>query len=180
MSSCTSSRWRDGQPRPENRGSFNLTQEGAPDERDQHCQSAASAYDRRHGRASSSTRTRSAATSIAASGSPPGSNARPIRRRPPTRGSIPKCGPQVLRYGGSVSREGGRRGGGDRADRASEAGAGARLAGKALDRGAAVPEHERRSRAGLFADGIVEDVVTGLSHIKWLFVIARNSSAVYK
>ena len=28
-----------------NRGSFNLTQEGAPDERDQHCQSAASAYD---------------------------------------------------------------------------------------------------------------------------------------
>src|SRR5208337_354242 len=49
MSSCTSSRWRDGEPRPENRGSFNLTQEGAPDERDQHCQSAASAYDRRHG-----------------------------------------------------------------------------------------------------------------------------------
>src|SRR5208337_2281203 len=37
--------------RPENRGSFNLTQEGAPDDRDQHCQSAASAYDRRHGRA---------------------------------------------------------------------------------------------------------------------------------
>jgi adenylate cyclase len=31
-----------------------------------------------------------------------------------------------------------------------------------------------------FADGIVEDVVTGLSRIKWLFVIARNSSAVYK
>src|SRR5271165_2466204 len=49
MSSCTSSRWRFGEPRPENRGSFNLTQEGAPDERDQHCQSAASAYDRRHG-----------------------------------------------------------------------------------------------------------------------------------
>jgi TolB-like protein/Tfp pilus assembly protein PilF len=31
-----------------------------------------------------------------------------------------------------------------------------------------------------FADGIVEDIVTGLSRIKWLFVIARNSSAVYK
>jgi adenylate cyclase len=31
-----------------------------------------------------------------------------------------------------------------------------------------------------FADGMVEDIVTGLSHIKWLFVIARNSSAVYK
>ncbi len=31
-----------------------------------------------------------------------------------------------------------------------------------------------------FADGIVEDIVTGLSRIKWLFVIARNSSFVYK
>ena len=31
-----------------------------------------------------------------------------------------------------------------------------------------------------FCDGMVEDIVTGLSHIKWLFVIARNSSFVYK
>ena len=31
-----------------------------------------------------------------------------------------------------------------------------------------------------FADGIVEDIVTGLSHIRWLFVIARNSSFIYK
>ena len=31
-----------------------------------------------------------------------------------------------------------------------------------------------------FADGMVEDIVTGLSRIKWLFVIARNSSFVYK
>jgi adenylate cyclase len=31
-----------------------------------------------------------------------------------------------------------------------------------------------------FADGMVEDIVTGLSRIKWLFVIARNSSSVYK
>jgi adenylate cyclase len=31
-----------------------------------------------------------------------------------------------------------------------------------------------------FVDGIVEDVITGLSRIKWLFVIARNSSFVYK
>ncbi len=31
-----------------------------------------------------------------------------------------------------------------------------------------------------FADGMVEDIVTGLSQIKWLFVIARNSSFVYK
>jgi TolB-like protein len=31
-----------------------------------------------------------------------------------------------------------------------------------------------------FADGMVDDIVTGLSRIKWLFVIARNSSFVYK
>ena len=31
-----------------------------------------------------------------------------------------------------------------------------------------------------FADGVVEDIVTGLSRIKWLFVVARNSSFVYK
>jgi TolB-like protein/tetratricopeptide (TPR) repeat protein len=31
-----------------------------------------------------------------------------------------------------------------------------------------------------FADGMVEDLITGLSRIRWLFVIARNSSLVYK
>ncbi|HEY7610920.1 MAG TPA: tetratricopeptide repeat protein [Alphaproteobacteria bacterium] len=31
-----------------------------------------------------------------------------------------------------------------------------------------------------FADGITEDIITALSHIRWLFVIARNSSFVYK
>jgi adenylate cyclase len=31
-----------------------------------------------------------------------------------------------------------------------------------------------------FADGIVEDIITGLSRIKWLLVIARNSSFIYK
>lgn len=31
-----------------------------------------------------------------------------------------------------------------------------------------------------FADGISEDLITGLAHIRWLFVIARNSSFVYK
>jgi TolB-like protein/Tfp pilus assembly protein PilF len=31
-----------------------------------------------------------------------------------------------------------------------------------------------------FADGIVDDIITGLSQIKWLSVIARNSSFVYK
>ena len=55
-----------------------------------------------------------------------------------------------------------------------------RAARQTFDRGAAVPEHERRSRAGIFRDGMVEDIITGLSRIKWLFVIARNSSFVYK
>jgi TolB-like protein len=31
-----------------------------------------------------------------------------------------------------------------------------------------------------FADGMVEEIITGLSRIKWLFVIARNSSFTYK
>jgi len=31
-----------------------------------------------------------------------------------------------------------------------------------------------------FADGLVEDITTGLSRFKWLFVIARNSTFVYK
>jgi adenylate cyclase len=31
-----------------------------------------------------------------------------------------------------------------------------------------------------FADGMVEDIITGLSRVKWLFVIARNSSFAYK
>jgi TolB-like protein/tetratricopeptide (TPR) repeat protein len=31
-----------------------------------------------------------------------------------------------------------------------------------------------------FADGMVEDITTGLSRIRWLFVIARNSSFTYK
>ena len=36
------------------------------------------------------------------------------------------------------------------------------------------PEHE------YFADGIVEEIITALSRIRWLFVIARNSSFTYK
>jgi TolB-like protein/tetratricopeptide (TPR) repeat protein len=31
-----------------------------------------------------------------------------------------------------------------------------------------------------FADGMVEDIITALCHIRWLFVIARNSSFTYK
>jgi TolB-like protein/Flp pilus assembly protein TadD len=36
------------------------------------------------------------------------------------------------------------------------------------------------SEQDYFSDGIVEDIITGLSRIKWLSVIARNSSFVYK
>jgi TolB-like protein/Tfp pilus assembly protein PilF len=31
-----------------------------------------------------------------------------------------------------------------------------------------------------FADGVVEDIITALSRVKWFFVIARNSSFTYK
>jgi len=31
-----------------------------------------------------------------------------------------------------------------------------------------------------FTDGITEDIITGISKLRWLFVIARNSSFVYK
>jgi adenylate cyclase len=31
-----------------------------------------------------------------------------------------------------------------------------------------------------FADGVVEDIITALSRVRWLFVIARNSSFIYK
>src|SRR5215472_9481593 len=31
-----------------------------------------------------------------------------------------------------------------------------------------------------FADGMVEEIITALSRIRWLFVIARNSTATYK
>ena len=31
-----------------------------------------------------------------------------------------------------------------------------------------------------FADGVVEEIITALSRMRWLFVIARNSSFTYK
>ncbi|WP_027551737.1 winged helix-turn-helix domain-containing protein [Bradyrhizobium sp. Cp5.3] len=39
-------------------------------------------------------------------------------------------------------------------------------------------EHSRE--AAWFADGMVDDIITGLSRIRWLFVIARNSSFVWR
>ena len=31
-----------------------------------------------------------------------------------------------------------------------------------------------------FADGMVDEIITGLSRIKWLSVVSRNSSYIYK
>lgn len=44
----------------------------------------------------------------------------------------------------------------------------------------AVLPFENTGYAGWFADGMVDEIITGLSRIKWLFVIARNSSFVYR
>lgn len=44
----------------------------------------------------------------------------------------------------------------------------------------AVLPFDHSGDAGWFADGMVDDIITGLSRIKWLFVIARNSSFVYR
>src|SRR5205085_9200438 len=35
-------------------------------------------------------------------------------------------------------------------------------------------------RQDYFADGIVEEIITDLSRVRWLFVIARNSTFIYK
>ena len=44
----------------------------------------------------------------------------------------------------------------------------------------AVLPFEYSGDAAWFADGMAADIITGLSRIKWLFVIARNSSFVYR
>ena len=36
------------------------------------------------------------------------------------------------------------------------------------------------SEQDYFADGITEDIITALARLRWLFVISRNSSFVYK
>jgi serine/threonine protein kinase len=38
----------------------------------------------------------------------------------------------------------------------------------------------RDAEQDYFADGMVEEIITGLSRIKWLFVISRNSTFIYK
>jgi TolB-like protein len=44
----------------------------------------------------------------------------------------------------------------------------------------AVLPFEHSGDAVWFADGMADDIITALSRIKWLFVIARNSSFVYR
>jgi TolB-like protein/Tfp pilus assembly protein PilF len=44
----------------------------------------------------------------------------------------------------------------------------------------AVLPFEHAGDADWFADGMAADIITGLSRIKWLFVIARNSSFVFR
>ncbi|MBR0995662.1 winged helix-turn-helix domain-containing protein, partial [Bradyrhizobium japonicum] len=44
----------------------------------------------------------------------------------------------------------------------------------------AVLPFEHSGEATWFADGMVDDIITGLSRISWLFVIARNSSFVWR
>ncbi|XUM24998.1 winged helix-turn-helix domain-containing protein [Bradyrhizobium oligotrophicum S58] len=44
----------------------------------------------------------------------------------------------------------------------------------------AVLPFEQSGEARWFADGIVDDIITGMSRIRWLFVIARNSSFVWR
>ena len=56
----------------------------------------------------------------------------------------------------------------------------AAVAGQALDRGAAVRQPLGRRRHERLADGITEDIITDLSRFRELFVIARNSTFVYK
>ena len=46
--------------------------------------------------------------------------------------------------------------------------------------GAPLHQHERRFGPQYFADGMVEDITTALSRMRWLFVIARNSAFTYK
>jgi TolB-like protein len=44
----------------------------------------------------------------------------------------------------------------------------------------AVLPFESSGEATWFADGMVDDIITGLSRIRWFFVIARNSSFVWR
>jgi TolB-like protein len=51
---------------------------------------------------------------------------------------------------------------------------------QAVDRGVAVRQYERRPGAGIFRRRHVEEIIAALSQIRWLFIIARNSTFTYK
>ena len=53
-------------------------------------------------------------------------------------------------------------------------------AGQTFDRRPALREHERGPQAGVLCDGITENIITALSKVPQLFVIARNSTFIYK
>ena len=55
-----------------------------------------------------------------------------------------------------------------------------RLARQAVDRRPALRQHERRRRAGIFRRRHLEEIITALSKLSPLFVIARNSSFTFK
>src|SRR5207248_6205640 len=59
-------------------------------------------------------------------------------------------------------------------------GSGTRVTRQAVDRGAAFQNMSGDPEQEYFADGMVEEITTALSRIRWLFVIARNSSFTYK
>ena len=57
---------------------------------------------------------------------------------------------------------------------------GAAIARQAVGRGSSFSNLSGDPEQDYFADGMVDDIVTGLSRINWLFVIARNSTFAYK
>jgi len=52
--------------------------------------------------------------------------------------------------------------------------------GQAIDRGAPFANMSGDPEQEYFVDGMVEEIITALSQIRWLFVIARNSTLPYK
>src|SRR6185369_11736758 len=78
------------------------------------------------------------------------------------------------RFVGPVDRRADGLAGNTRASPAREIGAGPSIAVLPFVNLSNDPEQE------YFADGIVEDIITGLSRLRWLFVIARNSTYSYK
>ena len=95
-----------------------------------------------------------------------------ISARKSSRTSSSRCGSTRFKSDGRAQAKAARRRLGD--------GRASRRAGKAIHRGAAVPEHERRGRAGLFLLTDWSRTSSPPCRSCELLVIARNSSFVYK